>query len=508
MDPFEFADMFVGMQHRESETGSSEERRTVGIPQVVSGLAETDSSGGYVSVDLGGSSVTEDDWQAVEMPCDISVRAGDEVSVEIVDGKPRVVGRIGWGDALQAVADDAYSVATATNQHFWHDSNGAHVSTDAGDPEGASNSLWNSLGLLIRKASNYLVSITSSAIAFYDGLGNNASNIVASFGSSGATIGKDDENHVTLSSGGMTITAEDIAGVVQRTIAEFARRVSGIYNLQTYYESFLKLTDSGGGTWAELASGGTDSLGTPKYPSITSSIGLDILTDGESELVHIEAGDIIADGSLSLGSPLAVANGGTGADNASDARANLLAVGYQSGMNAAIASFSGANQMWGLRAKVLNTNNTSYYDHSTYILLRNNGVSCYDTTASAYPWQLTLPSGTTDLTINTHSPTLSNATATTFETRRQGSVVNLQVYQLKVTSSLADGSSVSLGSGIIGSNARPANVVYMPLVANVSGKGAGCFLSIGTGGNVTLYNRSGSALGTGTNLMGNTTWVI
>ena len=112
------------------------------------------------------------------------------------------------------------------------------------------------------------------------------------------------------------------------------------------------------------------------------------------------------------------------------------------------------------------------------------------------------------LTVATHSPTLTNATATKFETRRQGNVVNLSVYQLKVTSSLADGSSVSLGTGIIGSNARPTNVVYLPLVANVSGKGAGVFMSIGTGGNVTVYNRSGSALGTGTNLMGNTSWVI
>lgn len=196
MDPFEFADLFVGGMRSESETGSNLEVQALGVPQKVSGTVETDSAGGYAMVSLGGSSVTEDDGQAIEMPTDISLKAGDEVAVEIVDGKPRVVGRIGWGDELQGVADEALAVAQATGQYFWHDDSGAHVSTEALEPEGASNSLWNSLGLLIRKAANNLVSITQSAIAFYDGLGNSASNIVASFGSSGFQVGRTGESHL------------------------------------------------------------------------------------------------------------------------------------------------------------------------------------------------------------------------------------------------------------------------------------------------------------------------
>lgn len=200
MDSMQLAALKAGKHPVESETGSSSATLRVGVPQKVSGIAESDSADGYVMVDLGGSSVTEDDYQAIEMPTDVPVKAGDEVSVEIVDGKPRVVGRIGWGDELQSVADEALEVAQATGQYFWHDDNGAHVSTEALNPTGPSNSLWNSLGLLIRKAANNLVSITQSAIAFYDGNGNNSANVIASFGSTGAQIGKAAANHIEIDS--------------------------------------------------------------------------------------------------------------------------------------------------------------------------------------------------------------------------------------------------------------------------------------------------------------------
>lgn len=100
----------------------------------------------------------------------------------------------------RSVADEALEVAQATGQYFWHDDSGAHVSTEALEPEGASNSLWNSLGLLIRKAANNLVSITQSAIAFFDGNGNNSANVIASFGSTGAQIGKAAANHIEIDS--------------------------------------------------------------------------------------------------------------------------------------------------------------------------------------------------------------------------------------------------------------------------------------------------------------------
>ncbi|MBP3883856.1 MAG: hypothetical protein J6D54_02810 [Olsenella sp.] len=212
MDPFELAAKLRQVRTIQSELGSSEQVSRIGSVQVVSGVAESDSSGGYVMVNLGGSSVTQDGTQAVECASDVSVKAGQEVQVQIADGKPRVTGVIGWGDAIRADVDlaatqaaDAETLATeakeaveAVSQHFWYDSNGAHVSTEAGVADGARNSLWNSLGIFFRSAANYLVGITQSAVQFYDGLGNAAANIMASFGATGARIGYAAKAHVAI----------------------------------------------------------------------------------------------------------------------------------------------------------------------------------------------------------------------------------------------------------------------------------------------------------------------
>lgn len=105
-------------------------------------------------------------------------------------------------ESAQKAASEAQAVADATAQHFFSDTDGIHV-TEAEQEEWTSshtgkNILINSLGILLRNALNNLVSITASAIAFFDGSGNNASNIIAQFGASGATIGKSGESHMEL----------------------------------------------------------------------------------------------------------------------------------------------------------------------------------------------------------------------------------------------------------------------------------------------------------------------
>ena len=125
------------------------------------------------------------------------------------------------------VANEANTVASATAQHFWHDSEGVHIvdeeqadwateysETNHGDlaaPTNArpwNNQLINSLGTLIRTGLRNLVSITRSAIAFYDGQGNNTENIIARFGASGAQIGKSGQGNAYIDSTGLSVHAD------------------------------------------------------------------------------------------------------------------------------------------------------------------------------------------------------------------------------------------------------------------------------------------------------------
>lgn len=92
-------------------------------------------------------------------------------------------------EEARRIADEADEVAKATDQHFFTDTNGVNVTQAAKDSWSTSHSgpnmLINSAGQLLRNGLNNLVSLTQSAIAFYDGAGNAASHLVASFGSSG-----------------------------------------------------------------------------------------------------------------------------------------------------------------------------------------------------------------------------------------------------------------------------------------------------------------------------------
>ena len=204
--------------------------------------------------------------------------------------------------------------------------------------------------------------------------------------------------------------------------------------------------------------------------------------------------------SLALGSPLTVANGGTGATTVSGARnaLNVPSVASQTNQSVGFSEGTGSGQVQLLSFNVTNSSH-ALSGKRLVLIIRSDGIQLYNITDAAMLWSTV---------VTTSSPTLANATATAFELRKTGSVVNLQISQLKVSASLADGSTVSLGSGIIPSGSRPARAIGIPLVANAAGKGAGCWLYITGAGSVTLYNRSGSALGTSTNLYGNTTWVV
>ena len=104
-----------------------------------------------------------------------------------------------------SIASEAAGVANATNQHFFTDANGVHVTETANAPSTGSNILINSLGMLIRTGANYLASLTGGAVAFYDGLGTAASNIVAQLGADLARIGYAAGKHVDVTEDGLGI---------------------------------------------------------------------------------------------------------------------------------------------------------------------------------------------------------------------------------------------------------------------------------------------------------------
>lgn len=101
-------------------------------------------------------------------------------------------------DAATQAAANAQAAIDASDQHFFSDSNGVHVSTEEDAPTGTRNILINSLGVILRKASTILAQFTEGEVAFYDGAGNAAGNVVAAFGTSGAQIGKSGESHALL----------------------------------------------------------------------------------------------------------------------------------------------------------------------------------------------------------------------------------------------------------------------------------------------------------------------
>lgn len=239
------------------------------------GTATSDSTNGMVQVSLGGyETLAEDTGQTetaggIMVPCGPNVKKGDSVVVSAVGGgvmkSPMVVSASGSGDrqqgqigtatstanaarttanaasatansaantassavstansaataaaAAQSAADAATATANATAQHFWHDNNGVHVSSVAGSADGTMNTLWNSLGMLFRKGANNLLSLVtgdSPGVHIYDGAGNDASNIVASFTSSLIELGKNSANSVIRLCGGagkITATSTDI----------------------------------------------------------------------------------------------------------------------------------------------------------------------------------------------------------------------------------------------------------------------------------------------------------
>ena len=154
-----------------------------------------------------------------------SVRAGETVAVQVVNGVPQVIAAAGSGDrqsenieeafdnielanvaieATATVANEVKAIAEATNQHFWHNDTGAYVTfisqddwlnaqaagfPDISDTNAYSNLLMTALGMILRSGNTNLTAWSESAVSFYDGQGNDAENIIARYGAVGIQLG-------------------------------------------------------------------------------------------------------------------------------------------------------------------------------------------------------------------------------------------------------------------------------------------------------------------------------
>ena len=204
--------------------------------RMITGEVVSKSEDGKVTVDIGGFSVPGDDDSYIVLDTIGGLEEGDTVNILLTgrDGyglTPFAIGGTGTVDRLATrvtIAEEAGEIAKANNQHFWTDDNGAHVTDDTSDswsteyaktnhgelsnPTDAKpwhNIILNALGILLRRGLLNLVSISKTAIAFYDGTGNSSDNITASFGGNGAIIGKTSDRHVVIGTDGLSVYNSD-----------------------------------------------------------------------------------------------------------------------------------------------------------------------------------------------------------------------------------------------------------------------------------------------------------
>lgn len=202
MDMFDFAGMLFG--------GS----RTAPQGRSVTATGAASSADGVARITLDADvtpaeGVDEDgDQTIIDLPTSPDVAEGDEVIVTLVgDGPlktPVVTANPGSGDRMRAlansaktVADAAQAVAEAVNQHFFADTSGIHVTEatqeDWDESHTGANVLINSVGQLFRDGLNNLLTLTTQngarALTIWDGLGNAASNVLATFGANETHLG-------------------------------------------------------------------------------------------------------------------------------------------------------------------------------------------------------------------------------------------------------------------------------------------------------------------------------
>ena len=238
---------------------------------------------------------TGDGGEAPASTCAAGVAVGDVVSVQWSGSQMGVVGNASdpaagtstvravrkVAAAAGMLAEDAKSIAEATGQFFWHDSNGAHISTEEGNPTGAQNAIWNSLGMLFRAGATNLLAIiasSNSGIEIYDGEGNTSDNVLASLRKNALKFFSRQAGYEAQ----LAITASGIDMYIDDTVGK-PRNVMKLATGNSYMDSTLTVTNPND------SYRGTLKIGDPYY--VTSSFdATNVATSTNKSLGHVNLG--------------------------------------------------------------------------------------------------------------------------------------------------------------------------------------------------------------------------
>lgn len=201
-----------------ASTRKKNNQQTASNTTTIYGYAASDSANGQVEVYIPGADVIQADnadnttGNTVTVPIIGQANEGDPITILGVGNgiadTPIVLGGAGFGDRLRGiisnVATEAQNAIDAINQHFWHDDNGIHVTTGENDATTGPNLLANSIGVLLRNGTMVMSAQTPSGFTVYDGNGNTASNVIASFGAN-CVIGSIEGQHMLISDDEMTL---------------------------------------------------------------------------------------------------------------------------------------------------------------------------------------------------------------------------------------------------------------------------------------------------------------
>ena len=258
MDMFDFAGMLFG--------GS----RTAPQGRSVNATGAASSADGVARITLDADvtpaeGVDEDgDQTIIDLPTSPDVAEGDEVIVTLVgDGPlktPVVTANPGSGDRMRAlansaktVADAAQAVAEAVNQHFFADTSGIHVTEatqeDWDESHTGANVLINSVGQLFRDGLNNLLTLTTQngarALTIWNGLGNAAGNVLATFGPNETHLGLGGDGTIYLARDKFRIHSRNWTdGAVDKQTTELETQLAMADDAQQYTAAYVHLDHS------------------------------------------------------------------------------------------------------------------------------------------------------------------------------------------------------------------------------------------------------------------------